>query len=51
MHPSPAELRILLLPDQATPLSDHASTRARVIKRRGVIRIICKDPKHKQRQG
>ncbi|MEM7128698.1 MAG: 50S ribosomal protein L36 [Chloroflexota bacterium] len=23
----------------------------RVIKRRGVIRVICTDPKHKQRQG
>jgi large subunit ribosomal protein L36 len=23
----------------------------RVIKRQGVLRIICKNPKHKQRQG
>ncbi|MDA0821933.1 MAG: 50S ribosomal protein L36 [Gammaproteobacteria bacterium] len=23
----------------------------RVIKRKGVIRVICKDPRHKQRQG
>ena len=23
----------------------------RVIKRRGVLRVICKNPKHKQRQG
>ncbi len=23
----------------------------KVIKREGVIRVICKDPKHKQRQG
>ncbi len=23
----------------------------KVIKRRGVIRIICKNPRHKQRQG
>ncbi|MBN2279261.1 MAG: 50S ribosomal protein L36 [Candidatus Marinimicrobia bacterium] len=23
----------------------------RVIKRKGVVRIICKNPKHKQRQG
>jgi large subunit ribosomal protein L36 len=23
----------------------------RVIKRQGVIRVICKNPKHKQRQG
>ncbi|AIA29479.1 50S ribosomal protein L36 [Mycoplasmopsis californica] len=23
----------------------------RVIKRRGIIRIICAQPKHKQRQG
>jgi large subunit ribosomal protein L36 len=22
-----------------------------VIKRRGVLRVICKNPKHKQRQG
>ena len=23
----------------------------RVIRRQGVVRIICKNPKHKQRQG
>ncbi len=23
----------------------------KTIKRRGVIRVICKNPKHKQRQG
>ncbi|MCH2174303.1 MAG: 50S ribosomal protein L36 [Lentisphaeria bacterium] len=23
----------------------------RVIKRHGVVRVLCKDPKHKQRQG
>lgn len=23
----------------------------RVIKRKGIVRIICKNPKHKQRQG
>lgn len=23
----------------------------RVIRRKGVVRIICKDPRHKQRQG
>nr|WLD06157.1 ribosomal protein L36 [Meringosphaera mediterranea] len=23
----------------------------RVIKRNGVVRVICKNPKHKQRQG
>ncbi|MEC8276204.1 MAG: 50S ribosomal protein L36 [Myxococcota bacterium] len=25
--------------------------KCRVIKRRGVVRIICENPKHKQRQG
>jgi large subunit ribosomal protein L36 len=25
--------------------------RCKVIKRRGVIRVICTDPRHKQRQG
>ncbi len=25
--------------------------KCKVIKRKGVVRIICKDPKHKQRQG
>ena len=25
--------------------------KCRVIKRRGVVRIICDHPKHKQRQG
>ena len=23
----------------------------KVIKRKGVVRVICKEPKHKQRQG
>lgn len=23
----------------------------KIIKRKGVVRVICKDPKHKQRQG
>ncbi|HEY3250861.1 MAG TPA: 50S ribosomal protein L36 [Ignavibacteria bacterium] len=23
----------------------------KIIKRKGVIRVICKNPKHKQRQG
>ncbi|MBI2969319.1 MAG: 50S ribosomal protein L36 [Gammaproteobacteria bacterium] len=23
----------------------------RVIRRRGVVRVICSDPRHKQRQG
>ncbi len=26
-------------------------TKCKVIKRKGVVRVICKDPKHKQRQG
>lgn len=25
--------------------------KCRIIKRKGVIRVICVDPKHKQRQG
>jgi large subunit ribosomal protein L36 len=25
--------------------------KCRVIRRRGVVRIICENPKHKQRQG
>ena len=25
--------------------------KCKVIKRKGVVRVICKDPKHKQRQG
>ncbi|MFC1898911.1 50S ribosomal protein L36 [Chloroflexota bacterium] len=25
--------------------------KCRVIKRRGVIRVICSNPRHKQRQG
>ncbi|MGM0568005.1 MAG: 50S ribosomal protein L36 [Elusimicrobiota bacterium] len=23
----------------------------KVIKRKGVVRVLCKDPRHKQRQG
>ncbi len=25
--------------------------KCRIVKRKGVVRIICKNPKHKQRQG
>jgi len=25
--------------------------RCKVIKRRGIVRVICANPKHKQRQG
>lgn len=25
--------------------------RCKIVRRRGVVRIICKNPKHKQRQG
>ena len=25
--------------------------KCRIIKRSGVVRVICSDPKHKQRQG
>ena len=25
--------------------------KCKIIKRKGVIRVICTDPKHKQRQG
>ena len=25
--------------------------KCKVIKRRGVVRVICENPKHKQRQG
>lgn len=25
--------------------------RCKVVKRRGVVRVICTNPKHKQRQG
>jgi large subunit ribosomal protein L36 len=25
--------------------------KCRIIKRRGVVRVICNNPKHKQRQG
>ncbi|MGQ9465317.1 MAG: 50S ribosomal protein L36 [bacterium] len=25
--------------------------KCRVIKRQGVVRVICKNPRHKQRQG
>ena len=27
------------------------SDKCKVIKRKGVIRVICENPKHKQRQG
>jgi large subunit ribosomal protein L36 len=26
-------------------------SKCRVIKRRGVLRVLCENPKHKQRQG
>jgi large subunit ribosomal protein L36 len=29
------------------PMCEHCT----VIKRRGIVRVICSNPKHKQRQG
>lgn len=26
-------------------------TKCRILKRKGVIRVICQNPRHKQRQG
>jgi large subunit ribosomal protein L36 len=26
-------------------------SKCKIIRRKGVLRVICKDPKHKQRQG
>ncbi|MDP3788920.1 MAG: 50S ribosomal protein L36 [Candidatus Omnitrophota bacterium] len=26
-------------------------SKCKIIKREGIIRVICKEPKHKQRQG
>ena len=26
-------------------------TKCKVIRRKGVLRVICEDPRHKQRQG
>lgn len=26
-------------------------SKCRVIRRKGVVRVICKEPRHKQRQG
>ncbi len=25
--------------------------RCKIVKRKGIVRVICKNPKHKQRQG
>jgi len=25
--------------------------KCKIVRRKGVVRVICKDPKHKQRQG
>ncbi|MCK4835832.1 MAG: 50S ribosomal protein L36 [Candidatus Aminicenantes bacterium] len=25
--------------------------KCKIVKRKGVVRVICRDPKHKQRQG
>ena len=33
------------------PSAKKMCTNCRVIKRAGVIRVICNNPKHKQRQG
>lgn len=26
-------------------------TKCKVIRRKGIVRVICEDPRHKQRQG
>jgi len=46
----------LLASEQVKPMKVRASVKpicdlCRVVKRRGVIRVICTIPKHKQRQG
>ena len=37
-------------------MKDNASDKrmcrkCRIVKRKGVVRVICEDPRHKQRQG
>ena len=46
----------MLASEQVKPMKVRASVKpicdlCRVVKRRGVIRVICTIPKHKQRQG
>jgi len=42
------EIRALKVRSSVKPICEHC----KVIKRRGVIRVICKrNPKHRQRQG
>ena len=42
--------------DSGCPMKVRASVRricdkCKLIKRKGVVRVICEDPRHKQRQG
>lgn len=43
-------------PEESDEMKVRASVRkicdkCRIIRRRGVVRVICENPKHKQRQG
>ncbi len=33
------------------PSTKKMCEKCRIIRRRGVVRVICENPKHKQRQG
>lgn len=36
---------------KVTPSVRRMCEKCRIIKRKGVVRVICVNPKHKQRQG
>jgi large subunit ribosomal protein L36 len=36
---------------KVTPSVKKRCADCKIIRRRGVVRVICKNPKHKQRQG
>ncbi len=36
---------------KVTPSVKKRCANCKIIRRRGVVRVICKNPKHKQRQG
>jgi large subunit ribosomal protein L36 len=47
-----SRLRVFHFADyESTTISKRLCASCRIVKRKNVVRVICKNPRHKQRQG
>ncbi len=47
-----SRLRVFRFADyESTTISEKTLASCRIVKRKNVVRVICKNPRHKQRQG